>query len=272
MKKTVGFIGCGNMGGALAIACAKQAEESDFILQVSDLSADRLHEIAAQTGAEETTSDCIARNADIIFLAVKPQVYPSVISSIVPILTARTEKPLIISIAAGISIDHVRELGISDECPIIRIMPNTPASVGEGLILYACNHGAKEWETVFCELMQKAGKLFPIAEEKIDAASALSGCGPAFVCLFAEALADGAVACGLSRTDATAFAAQTLLGTARLMQETCTHPGVLKDAVCSPGGTTIQGVRVLEERGFRAAAMDAVIAAYEKTIALKAGK
>ena len=149
-------------------------------------------------------------------------------------------------------------------------MPNTPAAIGEGMILYACGEGvAKTEEKVFLDAMAGAGRFSPLPEKLIDAGSAVSGCGPAFVDLFIEALADGGVACGLPRAAAQEYAAQMVLGSARLLLESGKHPGALKDAVCSPGGTTIQGVRTLEEAGFRGAVMDAVIAAYEKNFDLK---
>ena len=154
--------------------------------------------------------------------------------------------------------------------PIIRIMPNTPVAVGEGMILYDAN----EWVTsemldAFSHALSKAGRLDRLPEGSIDAASALSGCGPAFVYLFSESLADGAVECGLSREKANLYAAQTLYGAAKLLLESGKHPGELKDAVCSPGGTTIAGVHALEEGSFRAATMSAVNAAYQKTLKLK---
>ena len=171
--------------------------------------------------------------------------------------------------AAGLTIESIRQMAGGDY-PVIRIMPNTPASIGEGMILYAVGSGVPEDAVeIFLADMSGAGKFSLLPEHLIDAGSAVSGCGPAFVDLFIEALADGGVACGLPRAKALEFAAQMVLGSAKLVLETGKHPGELKDAVCSPGGTTIQGVRVLEEQGFRAAAMDAVIAAYEKTVAMK---
>ena len=154
--------------------------------------------------------------------------------------------------------------------PVIRIMPNTPAAIGEGMILYDVSAGMNEQKTEeFLKIMEHAGRFSRLAEGLIDAGSAVSGCGPAFVCMFAEALADGGVACGLPRQQALEFACQMIAGTARLILESGEHPGKLKDAVCSPGGTTIQGVRTLEECGFRGAVTDAVIAAYEKAVELK---
>jgi len=171
--------------------------------------------------------------------------------------------------AAGLTIARIRELA-GGNYPVIRIMPNTPASIGEGMILYACSDDVtKTEEKVFLEAMSGAGRLSSLPESQMDAGSAVSGCGPAFVDLFLEALADGGVACGLPRAQAMEYAAQMVLGSAKLVLESGKHPGELKDAVCSPGGTTIQGVRTLEEAGFRGAVMDAVIAAYERTLELK---
>ena len=149
-------------------------------------------------------------------------------------------------------------------------MPNTPVSVGAGVVLYSVNEKVAQNEIdEFCKALSAAGVVDPIPEDKIDAASALSGCGPAFVALFAEALADGAVECGLPRDKAALYAAQTILGTAHLILESGKHPAQIKDAVCSPGGTTIEGVHALEKGKFRAASMSAVTSAYEKTLKLK---
>ncbi|MEM5780183.1 MAG: pyrroline-5-carboxylate reductase dimerization domain-containing protein, partial [Lawsonibacter sp.] len=152
--------------------------------------------------------------------------------------------------------------------PVIRLMPNTPVAVGAGVIQYCAQGVSQEELGAFQTLMAPAGLVDRISEELSDASSALSGCGPAFCALLIEALADGGVACGLPRDKAQLYTAQMVKGAAMLMLETGIHPGAMKDGVCSPGGTTIQGVRILEEQGFRAAAMNAVIAAYEKTLSL----
>ena len=144
-------------------------------------------------------------------------------------------------------------------------MPNTPVAVSGGMILYTLLNVDKTQETEFLEFMSAAGRFDKLQEKLIDAGSALSGCGPAFVCQFIEALADGGVACGLPRDKALLYAAETLKGTAKLMLDTGEHPANLKDSVCSPGGSTIQGVRRLEQGAFRADVLDAVIAAYNKT-------
>ena len=192
---------------------------------------------------------------------------PGLLAEVGPILAARTDRFILATMAAGLSIEKIRALA-GLECPVIRLMPNTPAGIGAGVIQY-CGQGVTQEELDdFAALLAPAGLVDPVPEGLIDAASAVSGCGPAFVYLFLEALADGGVACGLPRDKALAYAAQTMAGAARMVLDTGKHPGALKDAVCSPGGTTIQGVRTLEEHGFRAAAMDAVVAAYEKTLAL----
>ena len=147
-------------------------------------------------------------------------------------------------------------------------MPNTPVALGAGMILYATADVSAEKETEFLQAFAKAGLFDKIPEEKIDAGSALSGCGPAFVYAFAEALADGGVECGVPRDKAALYAAQTLLGAAQMLLE-FGHPADLKDAVCSPGGTTIAGIHALEDAGFRGAAMSAVTAAYQRTLELK---
>jgi pyrroline-5-carboxylate reductase len=175
---------------------------------------------------------------------------------------------IIITMAAGLCIEYFEKvLGIAR--PIIRIMPNTPCSVGEGMILYSCNSKINaDIEADFLKILSCAGKLDKIPEGLIDAASAVSGCGPAFVAIFAEALADAAVACGIPRDKALLYSAQMIKGTAEIILSG-EHPAVLKDKVCSPGGTTIAGVRALEEHGMRAAAISAASAAYQRTLELK---
>lgn len=251
------------MGGALAAAAAKTIGGKGLLL------ADR-DEATAQTLAN--TLECAvgsskdaARLCRYVFLGVKPQMMAEMLASIRSVLSARTDPFVLVSMAAGLSIERIRELA-GGNYPIIRIMPNTPAMVGEGMILYAASDNVTEEDKeTFVSHMAKAGILDELDENLIDAASAVSGCGPAFVDLFMEALADGGVECGLPRDKAQLYAAQTVLGSARLLLCSGDHPGVLKDRVCSPGGSTIAGVHALERSAFRAAAMDAVTAAYEKT-------
>ncbi len=267
MSYSIGFIGCGNMGGALATAVGRQS--TNTMLYLCDADTKKASALANTIGGRACDLATLAENADMIYLGVKPQGFEGLFQALAPMLKERETPPVLLSMAAGVSIAAV-EAYANVACPVIRIMPNTPAAVGEGMILYCTNAlVSEEQKGIFCASLSFAGRLDAIDEEKIDAASALSGCGPAFVYLFAEALADGAVACGLARDKANLYAAQTLIGAATLLLESGKHPGKLKDEVCSPGGTTIQGVRALEENGFRTAAMEAVIAAYQKTLELK---
>ena len=267
MYQTIGFIGTGNMGSAIAWAAA-WSKQSDRVL-LSNRTQAKAEALAAQLpGAAPSTNEEIARTAQMIFLGVKPQMVQLVLSPLEPILRQRKDRFILVTMAAGLSCERIRDI-VDMDCPVIRMMPNTPASIGAGVIQY-CGLGVTMEELdSFAALLAPAGLVDPVPEGLIDAASAVSGCGPAFAYLFLEALADGGVACGLPREKAVAYAAQMAEGAARMVLESGKHPGELKDAVCSPGGTTIQGVRTLEERGFRAAAMDAVIAAYEKTLKLK---
>ena len=267
MKK-FGFIGCGNMGGALASAVAKTVSGKDLLF--CDASLEKAQALASKYNAQASNdAKAVAAECRYIFLGVKPQGFDSLFAEISPILSKRTDRFVLISMAAGVTIARVAKLSGCD-CPIIRIMPNTPVAVGEGMILYSANEMVSEEELqTFTASLSAAGCLDAIPEEKIDAASAVSGCGPAFVYLFAEAVADGGVECGLPRDKALLYAAQTLKGAAELLLKTGKHPGELKDAVCSPGGTTIAGVHALEDCSFRSAAMNAVTAAYERTLELK---
>ena len=231
----VGFIGTGNMGGALAHAAAQSPAPAELLL--SNRTPEKAQALAQQLGATVSDNETIAQTCDYIFLGVKPQMMAD--------LLARLR-------------------------PILRIMPNTACAVGAGLTLYVPSPEVTEEQlSAFLTLMSASGRLEPLEEHLIDAGSAVAGCGGAFVSLFLEALADGAVTCGLPRDKARRYAAQMVLGTAQLALQSGQHTAAMKDAVCSPGGTTIAGVRALERGGFRSAAMEAVIAAYEKTLALK---
>ena len=264
---TFGFIGAGNMGGALARAACKRVPGDQVLL--SNRTAEKAKALADELGCRAVDNAAVAENADYIFLGVKPQMMADLLADVGPVLARRQSRFILVTMAAGLTIARIQELA-GGGYPVIRIMPNTPASIGEGMVLYTCGEGVSPAEeTAFLDAMAGAGRFSPLPEKLIDAGSAVSGCGPAFVDLFIEALADGGVACGLPRAAALEYAAQMVAGSARLVLESGRHPGALKDAVCSPGGTTIQGVRKLEEAGFRGAVMDAVIAAYEKNGDLK---
>ena len=267
MYQTIGFIGTGNMGSAVARAAARSTLAETILL--SNRSAAKAEALAAELPwAVVSTNEEIARTAQLIFLGVKPQMMGLVLSPLAAILREREDRFVLASMAAGLACDRIQDM-VDLDCPVIRMMPNTPAAIGAGVVQY-CGRGVTVEELDdFAALIAPAGLVDPVPESLMDAASAVSGCGPAFAYLFLEALADGGVACGLPRDKAVAYAAQMLAGSARMVLESGGHPGALKDAVCSPGGTTIQGVRELEEAGFRGAVMEAVIAAFEKNGTLK---
>ena len=263
MSKVFGFIGTGNMGGALARAAAKVISTEDILL--SDGYAPVAENLAKELGCKAVAVNTVAVSADLIWLGVKPQVMGAMLSGIAPYLAARTSPFVLVSMAAGLSIADIRRMAGGDY-PVIRIMPNIPVKSGSGVVLYDCSENVSvEFLQAFRQSMTYAGLVDRLPEHLIDAGSALSGCGPAFVSLFVEALADGAVACGLPRAQAMVYAEQTLYGTAKYLLETGTHPAALKDAVCSPGGSTIVGVQALEAGAFRASAAEAVVAAFERT-------
>jgi pyrroline-5-carboxylate reductase len=188
-------------------------------------------------------------------------VFPQVMAELAPILEKRAAPCVLVSVAAGITAATVQAL-VGASYPVIRIMPNLPVSVGEGMILYAATpEVAEEDLAAFLSVMKEAGRLTKLPESLFDAGTAVSGCGPAYVCLFLEALADGGVRCGLPREEAVLLAEQMLYGTAKQLLSRRMHPAALKDAVCSPGGSTIAGVQALEENAFRHAVIAAVTAA-----------
>ena len=256
-----GFIGCGNMGGAVARAVCRGAGAGQVVL--ANRTAAKAEALAGELGCtaagNEEAADC-----DFVFLGVKPQMMAGVLAELAPRLAARTDPFVLVSMAAGLSMQRLRQMA-GGEYPIIRMMPNTPVALGDGMIQYCYDDVEPEQLNEWLSAMAPAGQLDEVPENLIDAASAVSGCGPAWVYQFIEALADGGVAAGLPRAKAQEYAAQTVLGSARMVLESGQHPGALKDAVCSPGGSTIQGVRLLEQRAFRGAVTDAVLAAYEKT-------
>ena len=262
-----GFIGTGNMGGALARAARKVLSGDQILL--ANRTAAKAEALAAELQCRVVNNETAAKEADYLFLGVKPQMMTAMLAELQPVLAARRDRFVLVTMAAGLTITDIQRMAGGDY-PVLRIMPNTPAAIGEGMVLYAPGVGVTETEVqTFLDAMAGAGRFSPLPEKLIDAGSAVAGCGPAFADLFIEALADGGVACGLPRAQALEFAAQMVAGSARLVLESGQHPGALKDAVCSPGGSTIQGVRTLEAGGFRSAVMEAVIAAYEKNFDLK---
>ena len=252
-----GFIGCGNMGGVLATAAAKAVGGANILL--ADTDPQKAGALAQKIGAAVADANQIAGECDYIILGVKPQGMEKLLQSI-----TLQGSPVLISMAAGLKIETLSAM-LGKKASWIRIMPNTPVAVGEGRILYTTKDISAEQKETFLNLFAKAGKLYELPEHLIDAGTALSGCGPAFVYLFIEALADGAVTCGIPRETALELAAGTVLGAAKNAIESGKHPAELKDAVCSPGGSTIEGVAALERNAFRGAVMEAVEKSFERT-------
>lgn len=259
----IGFIGTGNMGGALATAVCRAVDSKNVVL--CDKNGEKAFELAKKLGCIYADNKSVASTCDYIFLGIKPQMLQGALEEIAPYLAERQSKFTLISMVAGVKMEKITNL-LGAEYPVIRIMPNTAVEVGEGMILYSENFAVStEAEEDFLKFMSKTGVLDKLPENLIDSGSAVSGCGPAFVYMFIEALADGGVKCGLPRGAALKYAEQTVLGAAKLAMETCRHPEELKDAVCSPAGSTIEGCFALEKGGFRAAAVDAVAKAFERT-------
>lgn len=259
----IGFIGTGNMGGALARA----ASLSSHTLYLADGLPEKAAALAAELSATAVTVEEIITVCDAVFLGVKPQTLPALAEQLKPLLAARSAPLLLISMAAGVTLDALETL--FGNHPTIRIMPNTAVGVGAGMIVWCANQAASETDkALFCDLLAHAGALDPLPEHLMDAATAVMGCGPAFVDLFIEALADSGVKCGLSPEKALTYATQTVLGAATLVKQSGKNPAALREAVCSKGGSTIEGVKVLERDGFRAITEAAVRASFEKTKAL----
>lgn len=262
----LGFIGVGNMGGALLDACAKRVSGENII--IADADCAKTAHFREKYGCAVGAAPDAAISAEYLFIGVKPQMAADLFDEIRFALPHRKHPPVIVSMMAGVTMEKIRAMaGIG--CPVIRIMPNVAAAVGEAMILASSLDVPDAAFAEFTGIMQDAGRLDFIPEKLIDAGTAVQGCGPAFVCMFVEALADGAVKCGVPRAKAYEYAIQTLKGTAALLEESGKHPAEVKDMVTSPAGSTIEGVSALEEHGFRYAVMDAVVKAYQRNVGLK---
>lgn len=252
-----GFIGCGNMGGALAAAAAKSVGGAN--LRLADADGQKAQALADRIGAAVTDVANIAAECDYIVLGVKPQGMAALLAEL-PI----REGAVLVSMAAGLSTETLAKM-LGKEVAWIRIMPNTPVAVGEGRILYTVKNADASVEEGFLNLFKEAGKLYKLQEDLIDAGTALSGCGPAFVYLFIEALAEAGIEVGVPAEIAVELAEGTVLGAAKLAIESGRAPADLRQAVCSPGGSTIEGVKALESADLRAIVKDAVNKSYIKT-------
>lgn len=260
-KKLLGFIGTGNMGGALARAAAVTAAPEEILL--SNRSPEKAEALAKELGCRTAGAEDVAKTCKYIFLGVKPQKMGELMKQLVPVLHQRRDRFVLVSMAAGLTMERIRQLANGDY-PVVRICPNTPVGIGKGLVLWCADGVTPEETEELIAAMAGSGLWDCCPEELMDAAMVVGGCTPAFAYMFIEALADGAVRCGLPRKQALLYAAKAVEGAAALAGKMEQHPGALKDAVCSPGGSTIIGVNTLEEHAFRAGVMDAVTAACQR--------
>ncbi|PRR79034.1 Pyrroline-5-carboxylate reductase [Clostridium liquoris] len=264
MKKNIGVIGCGNMAQAIIGGIVASNILPGEKVLVSDTDEKKLNYIKDKLNVKVTKDNKeIAANSDIIILAIKPNVHDQVIGEIKDCVK---DDVVIVTIGAGITINYI-EKAFNRDIKVIRTMPNTPALVGEGMAALCYNNiVSKEEIEEVVSIFESFGKVEIISEKLMDVVPAVSGSSPAYVYMFIEALADGAVLDGMPRDKAYKMAAQSVLGAAKMVLETGEHPGALKDKVCSPGGTTIEAVYSLEMSNFRGAVIQAMRKCTEKTI------
>ena len=263
MSKKIGFIGSGNMGGAIIGGILGAGLFAKEDIYVSDVMEASIRKVQETYGVNVTTDNMeVAKVSDILVLSVKPHFYQTVITQI---KDAVKEDVVIVCIAAGKSIAVVRDM-FGKDMKIARVMPNTPALVGAGMaaLTPTPNMSAEEVDEI-AAIFNSFGRCERVPENLMDAVTAVSGSGPAYIYMVIEAMADAAVAEGLPRAQAYQFAAQTVLGAAKMVLDTGKHPGELKDMVCSPGGTTIAAVKKLEETGLRNSLMQAMGACADKS-------
>lgn len=262
-KKTISFIGAGNMGGALIGGLAASSAVDRKNIVVSDPRKARIKELSSslRISAAKGNADAVSRG-DIIVLAVKPGEISKVLAECAEHVTP---KKIVVSIAAGVPISEL-QAPLPKKAKVIRAMPNTPALIGEGITVLSAgkNVTGRDLDLVSA-IFDTVGQTAVVDEKRMDAVTGLSGSGPAFVAMFIEGLIDAGVFAGLTRELAKTLAVQTVLGSAKMLREKVEHPSQLKDMVTSPAGTTIAGVRVLEEEGFRTVIMDAIEAAVERS-------
>lgn len=259
----LGFIGCGNMSAAMIKGILEKELVRPEEIMTSDINAEARARADGFGIRVSDSNKAVAEYASVLVMAVKPQCYAGVLEEI---RDCRNREQVVVTIAPGICLEWVKER-LGRETKVIRTMPNTPAIVGEGMTAMCCNGNveAKEMAAV-CGLFQGFGRVEQIPEHLMNAAVSVGSSSPAYVFLFIEAMADAAVADGMGRDAAYRFAAQAVLGSARMVLETGKHPGELKDMVCSPGGTTIEAVRSLERTGFRSSVIEAMKACTEKAM------
>lgn len=258
----LGFIGCGNMASAIIGGIVRSGLYAGNDIIASDMLADKLEVTGKTLGIKTTADNKAAAGAGMVILCVKPAYLYNVIDEIKDVISDNT---LVISIAAGQSIERITD-AFGRSIRLIRVMPNTPALVGEGMAAIAPSGNVSEEDIKKAvEIFESCGKAEIVSESLIDAVTAVSGSSPAYVFMFIEAMADAAVRAGMPRAQAYTFAAQAVKGSAQMVLDTGLHPGVLKDQVCSPAGTTIEAVAVLEEKGMRSAVMEAMKVCVDKS-------
>lgn len=261
-KKHIGFIGGGAMAEALIKGLVKGSHVQPGQITVSDVVESRLKYLEASYGVSSSTDGPeVATKADILFLTVKPQVMNNVLDTVAPVISKST---VVVSVAAGITIAALQ--GKMPGVPIVRVMPNTPVAVSEGMSAIALGkYATKKIEEIVSYIFNSVGRAVTVDESDMDAVTGLSGSGPAYAFMLIDALTDAGVRVGFSRQTAVLLAAQTLLGSAKMVLETGEHPAKLRDMVTSPGGTAITGVHMLEQKAVRAAMIDAVVAATNRS-------
>ena len=260
----VGFIGAGNMATAILTGIAKAGALDKKDVYVSNRSKAKLDRIAKDFSFETSTDNKVVlkKEKDVVFLCVKPQIFDEIKDDLKKHVG---KEQLIVSIMAGKSIDYIKKaLGVKK---VVRVMPNTPCLVGAGISSFTPSEEAKKDKNLakVHEILESIGEVLDVEEKYVNAVTQVAGASPAWIFMMIEALADGGVMCGLPRDMAYRLAKASVYGSGKLAIEKGSHPGVLKDMVTSPAGTTIEGVKVLEDKGFRGALIDAVVAAYEKT-------
>ncbi|MDB2073784.1 pyrroline-5-carboxylate reductase [Clostridium paraputrificum] len=263
MMKRIGFIGCGNMGRAMVGGLINSGFSNSSNIIVSTRTEESAKLIQEKYNVNVTTNnEDVIKNSDVIFLAVKPNMYAKVIGELRKELL---QEKLIITIAAGITISDMEAL-ISDKARIVRTMPNTPALVGEGMSAICTNNNVLDEELkLVIDMYKSFGECVELEEKDFHGFIALCGSSPAYVFIFIEAMADAAVKLGIPRKKAYKMAAQSVLGSAKMILDTEQHPGELKDMVCSPSGTTIDAVVELEKQGFRSSIIEAMIKCADKS-------
>ncbi len=258
----LGFIGAGNMAAAIIKGAVQKKVIPASAIKVFDVDEKKAFALANELGSETAMSlEDLCENSEMLVIAVKPNVMAAVLGEIKPCI----QNKAIVSIAAGWSAEKIKQI-IGDDKKVLRLMPNTPLLAGEGMTVFEMPCSLTDDEIAFVKsLFSALGQIDEVPCKMMDAVTAVSGSGPAYVFMFIEAIADAGVLCGLPRDKALKLAAQTVLGSAKMVLDTGSHPGALKDAVCSPGGTTIEAVKVLEQNGLRGSVISAVEKCAEKS-------